>query len=405
VIDGRGDGVHGLDEPVAAAVDRDGNVWVAGKRSQNLFRVGPDGVVGQIAAADDLRAIVEPTALVIDSDGVPHLGGANGVVVAVAPWGEIVSERGPGSPVSFMAIDSEDRIIVSGGDRVERRSVSGTWQLLLDGDGDGSVPYGGSGPISVGPNDDLYTVGRDSHYWFYIRSDGLVTGNTTCEEIGRASDIVAHAELVVTLSGSAGLCHFDGFGTTRLFPESSLGPIEIDADGGVAAVDTWGSRTLYLDAAGNWSTLLSARGVGSGHRLWWPTDLAVGGDGSVYVSAWLSGNVFRVAPSGRIHVPFAGGTNESDRAIAPGGVAVAPDHTLYLLDFDGGNQLWRVNVPACQDLRDNDGDGRIDEDDPECRRSARESPPSCGLGPELVLLAGLARRRLTRRGPRPAEAG
>ena len=75
--------------------------------------------------------------------------------------------------------------------------------------------------------------------------------------------------------------------------------------------------------------------------------LALGGDGSLYISA--DGHIRRVRPDGLI-MRFAGyGTSTSDGAQAmqsamnPAGIAVAPDGSVYVTD-PSANKVRRIGV-------------------------------------------------------------
>jgi hypothetical protein len=110
----------------------------------------------------------------------------------------------------------------------------------------------------------------------------------------------------------------------------------------------------------------------------------------VYVAARDSSNVFQIVPDGVVRVVFEGGLGDQ-----PEHLALGPDDQLYLAT---GGHIYRIDLPECEDGRDNDRDGWYDGNDPDCRRIGRERPPSCGLGPELVLaIAGLLVLRERRR--------
>ena len=51
ILDASGDGTHALRSPRGIAVDRDGNVYVVGLKSDNVFQIAPDGTIKQILNA------------------------------------------------------------------------------------------------------------------------------------------------------------------------------------------------------------------------------------------------------------------------------------------------------------------------------------------------------------------
>jgi len=119
------------------------------------------------------------------------------------------------------------------------------------------------------------------------------------------------------------------------------------------------------------TAIIDASGDGAGHILDGPLGIAVDAVGNVYVTGSLSGNAFRVTPSGTI-VPLLDGGAE-DRPL-PGGaaVSVAPSGTLYLAAHASGAAL-RIS-PGSPPVRLIEGNP-VDTD----RRL--EGPLSQALGP------------------------
>ncbi len=52
IIDGTGDGTHGLDAANSIAMDASGNVYVTGYTSGNAFKITPDGTINEIIDAN-----------------------------------------------------------------------------------------------------------------------------------------------------------------------------------------------------------------------------------------------------------------------------------------------------------------------------------------------------------------
>ncbi len=93
----------------------------------------------------------------------------------------------------------------------------------------------------------------------------------------------------------------------------------------------------------------------------------------------------------------------SDALACDNGLDDDGDGEIDLADPGCGHPGSIREDPACDDGIDNDGDGGIDWDgspaDPECLSGhiTAESPPGCGLGPELVLLLPALAARFRRR--------
>ena len=79
IIDATGDGAgNALDEPEGVAVDSDGNVYVAGSFSDNVFQITPGGTITEIidATGDGAgNALSFPRGVAVDSDGNVYVTG------------------------------------------------------------------------------------------------------------------------------------------------------------------------------------------------------------------------------------------------------------------------------------------------------------------------------------------
>ena len=79
IIDATGDGAgNGLDLPREVAVDSDGNVYVSGQGSDNVFQITPSGTITQIIDATGDGAgngLVSANGVAVDSDGNVYVAG------------------------------------------------------------------------------------------------------------------------------------------------------------------------------------------------------------------------------------------------------------------------------------------------------------------------------------------
>ena len=79
IIDATGDGAGNLlAGPFGVAVDSDGNVYVPGQNSDNVFQITPSGTITQIidATGDGAgNALAGPNGVAVDSDGNVYVAG------------------------------------------------------------------------------------------------------------------------------------------------------------------------------------------------------------------------------------------------------------------------------------------------------------------------------------------
>ena len=86
ILDASGDGTHPLDYPIDIAVDGDGNVYVPGAISDNVFKITPSGAITQIldASGDGTHAFEAPNGIAVDRNGNVYGTHALGLPSSVA---------------------------------------------------------------------------------------------------------------------------------------------------------------------------------------------------------------------------------------------------------------------------------------------------------------------------------
>ena len=156
-----GDGTNALDGPSALALHSDGTLYVAGRDSDNVFRVTAAGVVSQVLAPAGVggHALDGPVALALNAAGDLFVASAENDNVfrvpatATGTATRVASAVGDGThtldrPVS-LAVDAEGELYVAGGDshNVLRVSPGGAVVQVIGANGDGRVGF--HSPVAV----------------------------------------------------------------------------------------------------------------------------------------------------------------------------------------------------------------------------------------------------------------
>lgn len=102
ILDASGDGVNALDSPWGVALDGEGNVFVAGFGSDNVFKVTPGGTITQVldASGDGTNALEGPYGLAVSdvsfSRGNVYVSGFfSNNVLEIEPNGDARQMIGP----------------------------------------------------------------------------------------------------------------------------------------------------------------------------------------------------------------------------------------------------------------------------------------------------------------------
>ena len=153
LIGSGGDGTNALDGPSALALHSDGTLYVAGRDSDNVFRVTATGTVSQVLAPAGVggNALDGPVALALNAAGDLFVASAeNDNVFRVPATGaatRVVSATGDGLNAldrpTALAVDASGMLYVAGGDshNVLRVAPGGTVVQLIDTSGDGRTRF------------------------------------------------------------------------------------------------------------------------------------------------------------------------------------------------------------------------------------------------------------------------
>jgi sugar lactone lactonase YvrE len=171
--------------------------------------------------------------------------------------------------------------------------------------------------------------------------------------------VIAPGGVVTTLAGLAGTPGgVDGTGTAARF--SAPSGIAVDASANLYVADSANYAIRKVTPGGVVSTVAgligtggSADGTGTGARFGTPTGIAVGADGTIYVADTGNNTIRKVTPGGVVttiagSAGLAGnqdGTGAGARFNSPSGIAVGADGTIYVSDLVQGT-IRRVTMPG-----------------------------------------------------------
>jgi sugar lactone lactonase YvrE len=407
LIDETGDGVNGLGSPGPVAVDATGAVWVSA--SGGLFRVTPDGSITRLFHANSVPGMwgAGITAITMHPIGVAVVADSHDKILAIAPSGaySVISDdaNAPGSfDAAELAYDLQGRLVVAGNAGLLRREFDGSWTTLIDNAWIGGLGVSG---IAVGPTGDVFTIARASRSLYRVAPDNVRTEILLPLVFGSAdNDLVAHPDGTLSLLGNGRVWRLWPNGVENIRWDVPRGErlrvMALDPSGRIGLA---GTGVFSLEPSNQATQHLDETGIGSGQRMGNPIDLAIGLDGSLYVAAERTDNVFRVTPRGEIQLVLdREGAGAGHELWTPARLAVGPGGDVYVSHWGPG--LFRIAPPSCGDGRDNDVDGLVDRADPDCASgdNERPGPAACGLGGELMLLlpalaaarAGVRRERL-----------
>lgn len=249
--------------PEGLTVDVEGNIFVADTLNNRIRRITPDGVVTTVAGSGpgtvygfdgdlvdgpaDAARFNDPSDVAVDAAGTLYVTDRlNHVVRMITPDGQVSTFAGTGRPGSTDGIG-------------QAASFELPNRIAIDRDGNLYV--------TEGRFLDLY----EQTYGFRVRM------------------ITPEAE-VTTLAGTGEPGYRDGPALTAQF-DVPIG-ITVDDEGNVYVVDSGSPRIRLIGPDGLVSTIAGigvtgyADGPTTEAAFWYPTDIAVGPDGKLYVADW-----------------------------------------------------------------------------------------------------------------------
>jgi sugar lactone lactonase YvrE len=339
------------------AVDSQGNVFYGDTVNSVIRRIEPSGAVttfaGNYSSSRDGRdgtgaaaSFYRPGPLTIDAADNLYVADLNAVrkvtpaTVVTTLAGHVFEggyEDGVGTAARLylpagLAVDLAGNIYAAdmGNGAVRKITLDGrvttlagmVWEGSADGLGT-AARFRGPAGISVNSSGQLYVSDRANNTIRRIDIDGQVT---TFAGLAEQADPV------------------DGVGPNARFGMPA--GIVAAADGTVFVADSGGNAIRKIAPDGTTTTFAGALkqwgrddGVGGGARFWSPTGLALGAEGTLYVSDIYTRSVRKVTPGGEVSTLAGGGAGlETDGQgtsatfALPYGIAVDVTGTLYVAD-------------------------------------------------------------------------
>ncbi|MDE2179981.1 MAG: tandem-95 repeat protein [candidate division NC10 bacterium] len=326
-----------LQGPFDVAVAPDSSLYVADTDNHRIRRVGPDGIITTVAGT-----------------GVQGFSGDGGPATQAAlfyPIGVAVAFDGS----LYIADTYNNRIRRVGPDGIIT-TVAGTGVQGFSGDGGSATQAMFNYPyrVAVGPDGSLYIADSNNERIRRVGPDGIITTVAGTGVQGFSGD-----------GGSATQARLQGPFGVAVAPDGSL----YIADSNNERIRRVGPDGIITTVAGGGTPPdgLGDGGSATQARLQGPFGVAVAPDGSLYIAAHY--RIRRVGPDGIIATVAGTGTRgfSSDGGPAtqamlyPFGVAVAPDGSVYIADYDN-NRIRRVGPPlpgfSATDLAIPSEDGR-----------------------------------------------
>ncbi len=284
-----------LTRPKGVVAGPDGSVYFS-DNNLRVRRIDPDGIITTVAGSGSysysgdggpaIQAGIRPQGLAVGSDGSLYIADT---------FNRRVRRVGPDGIITTVAGNGTDNFTGDGGPAVE----TGVGKVLS---------------IAIGSDDSLYFIGN------FGGGDGLIF------HVGVDGNINKIA------GGGSGL---DGGPAIEAYFSNPTG-IAVGSDGSLYIADSWHHRIRRIGPDGIITTVAGSGGSGySGDgdpaieaRLNTPMDVAIGLDGSIYISDYSNKCVRRVRPDGIITAITGGCGLASSGADGPAGLASARPYAL-----------------------------------------------------------------------------
>lgn len=360
--------------PRSLAIHPDGSLVVADTSNQAIRRVSPAGVVTTLAGglprdgADDgpgtTATFFGPTGVATDRDGSLYVAdGLASVIRSVSPDGTVTtvagvansvgSADGIGSEARFaypqgLAVDGEGNVLVADSQNHAIRLVTPSGTVSTLA-GLAGVPGSEDGTSSEARFGYPTAVALDE------AGNAYVADSNSCRIRKRTASGV-----VTTLAG--GFCGtIDGSASQALF--NHPWGIAVGPDGSLYVTEYRGHTIRRMDPDGIVTTLAGlagnpgiADGTGSTARFAYPMGISIDSSGYLYVAEYRNNLIRKVSPSGVVttvcgsggYPGATDGTGAEARVASPRGVAIGPADEVLVADTD--NRSIRMGRPALPDV-------------------------------------------------------
>ena len=306
-----------LFDPEGIAAAADGSVYVVDVLNFVVRRIGPDGIIKTVVG-------IPHAGCQGDDTPATHLAFATAQGVAVAPDGSLYVSDFNAHRVYHIGTDGSVAV------------AAGTGTGGFSGDGGAAISANLAGPrgLAVAPDGTLYIADPNVHRIRRVGTDGIIT--------------------TVAGTGVAGFAGDGGLATQAKLADP-IG-VALTPDGALYISDEGNHRVRRVGTDGIITTAAGIAQFGFGGdggpaplaALSNPEGIAAGPDGSIYVTD--NNRVRRIAPDGIIDTVagsatfgFAGdgGFAKQAQLLTPRGVAVGPDGSVYISDSNN-NRIRRV---------------------------------------------------------------
>jgi uncharacterized protein (TIGR03437 family) len=349
--------------PVAVAVDRNGNIYVADLGGGRIRKIGTDGRITAVTGTTNLN---EPTDIVFDAAGNLYIGESDTLLVrrldaagnlkTIAGTGEYLPPQSgvpaTGAPLRGpfrLALDANGALYISDENHqiVQKVDPAGIITTVV---GTGDQSFSGDGGEAV-------KAALNTPRGIAIDSAGNLV---LCDALNQRVRRVTTAGTIDTVAGNNAY-RFGGDGgpaTTALFNQPN--DVKFDSAGNLYVVDTLGNRVRKITPKGVITTFAGTGergysgdgGPAANARLYEPVAVAFDSTGNVYITDNGNHRIRRVRADGTIST-FAGAPDTGStadgipatqaRLAYPAGIAFDAKGNLFFAD-DGGFRVRKIDT-------------------------------------------------------------
>jgi len=345
--------------PAGLAVDGSGNVYVSDQGNDTIRKITPAGVVTTIAGTAGKSGSLDGTgpAAQFATPGNVAVDGSGNVYVAdqlnhtirkITPAGVVTTIAGTATVAGHndgtgtaSRFDQPYGIAVDGSGNVY---VADTYNCTIRK----ITPAGVVTTLAGTPGAEGSADGTGAAAQFNYPTGVAVDGGGNVYVADVLSDTirkVTPAGVVTTLAGSAGLTGFaDGTGAAGEF--NFPYDIAVDGGGNLYVADLYNFTIRKITPANVVTTLAGspgqgyADGAGSAARFYYPTDMALDGNGNLYVADNSNCTIRKITPSGVVttiagtpgSIGYADGTGAAAQFDYPYAVALDGSGNMYVTD-------------------------------------------------------------------------